>query len=66
MNLYLVTLTGNDHVLIVSSDRELASDYCLPVMSFGQWVEKVEFISVVSGDYQEGEILKHLKSSDYE
>ena len=58
MNLYLVTLTGNDHVLIVSSNKELASDYCLPAMSFGQWVESVEFISVVSGDYQEGEILK--------
>ena len=58
MNLYLVTLNGNDHVLIVSSNKELASDYCLPVMSFGQWVENVEFISAVSGDYQEGEILK--------
>ena len=57
-NLYLVTLTGDEHILIVASDKELASDYCLPVMNFGQWVEDIEFIAVVGGDYIEGEIIK--------
>lgn len=63
MNLYLViTLTGNDHVLIVSSDRELASDYCLPMMSFGQWVEKqnlyLQSVEIIKKE-------KYLKSSNY-
>ena len=57
-NLYLVTLNSNEHILIVASDKELASDYCLPVMNFGEWVEDVEFIAVVGGDYIEGEIIK--------
>ena len=57
-NLYLVTLNSDEHILIVASDKELASDYCLPVMNFGEWVEDVEFIAVVGGDHQEGEIIK--------
>lgn len=57
-NLYLVTLNSDEHILIVASDKESASDYCLSVMHFGEWIESVEFIAVVGGDYQEGEIIK--------
>jgi hypothetical protein len=57
-NLYLVTLNSNDHILIVASSEDIAGDYCLPVMHFGEWVESIEFIAVVGGDYQEGEIIK--------
>ena len=57
-NLYLVTLNSSEHVLIIASDKESANDYCLPIMNFGEWVEDVEFIAVVGGDYQEGEIIK--------
>lgn len=57
-NLYLVTLNSDTHILIVASEKNVAGDYCLPVMHFGEWVESIEFIAVVCGDYQEGEILK--------
>lgn len=57
-NIYLITLNSDEHILIVASDKELASVYCLPIMNFGEWVESIEFIAVVGGDYQEGEILK--------
>ena len=57
-NIYLITLNSDEHILIVASDKELASDYCLPIMNFGECVESIEFIAVVGGDYQEGEILK--------
>lgn len=57
-NLYLVTLNSGIRILIVASEENVAGDYCLPVMHFGEWVESIEFIAVVDGDYQEGEILK--------
>lgn len=57
-NLYLATLNSNDHILIVASSEDIAGDYCLPVMHFGEWIESIEFIAVVGGDYIEGEILK--------
>ena len=57
-NLYLVTLNSDERVLIVALDKELASDYCLPIMNFGEWVESIEFIAIVVDDYQEGEIIK--------
>lgn len=57
-NLYLVTLNSGEHILIVASEENVAGDYCLPVMSFGQWIEGIEFIAVVAGDYIEGEIIK--------
>lgn len=56
-NLYLVTLNSNIHILIAASSKDIAEDYCLPIM-FGEWVESIEFIAVVGGDYQEGEIIK--------
>lgn len=59
-NLYLVTLNSDTHILIVASDEFVAGDYCLPVMHFGEWIESIEFIAFVGGDYQEGEILKKL------
>lgn len=58
-NLYLVTLNSNDHILIAASSEDIAGDYCLPVMHFGEWIESVEFIAVVGGDYhEEDEIIK--------
>ena len=57
-NLYLATLNSNDYILIVASSEYIAGDYCLPVMHFGEWIESIEFIAVVGGDYQEGEIIK--------
>ena len=57
-NLYLVTLNSNEHILIVASEEEIAGDYCLPVMHFGEWIESIEFIAVVEGDFDEGEIIK--------
>lgn len=57
-NLYLVTLNSDTHILIAASSKDVVGDYCLPIMHFGEWVESIEFISVVGGDYQEGEILK--------
>lgn len=57
-NIYLITLNSDEHILIVASDKEVASDYCLPIMNFGEWVESIEFIAVAGGDYQEGEIIK--------
>ena len=57
-NLYLVTLNSDKHILIVASEEEIAGDYCLPVMHFGEWFESIEFIAVVEGDFEEGEIIK--------
>lgn len=57
-NLYLVTLNTDEHILIVASEEEIAGDYCLPVMHFGEWFESIEFIAVVEGDFEEGEIIK--------
>ena len=57
-NLYLVTLNSDTHILIVASEEDIAGDYCLPVMHFGEWIKSIEFIAVVVGDFQEGEILK--------
>lgn len=57
-NLYLVTLNSDTRILIIASSKDIAEDYCLPIMDFGEWVESIEFIAVVGGDYQEGEILK--------
>ena len=59
-NLYLVTLNSNEHILIVTAEEETAGDYCLPVMHFGEWIESIEFIAVVGGDFEEGEILKRF------
>lgn len=59
-NLYLATLNSDEHILIVASEENIARDYCLPAMSFGEWIESIEFIAVVDGDFQEGEILKKL------
>ena len=59
-NLYLVTLNSDAHILIVASEENVAGDYCLPVMHFGEWVESIEFIAVVGGDFEEGEILKRF------
>lgn len=59
-NLYLVTLNSNEHILIVTSKEEIAGDYCLAVMRFGEWIESIEFIAVVGGDFEEGEILKRF------
>lgn len=59
-NLYLVTLNSNEHMLIVASEESLAGDYCLPVMHFGEWIESIEFIAVVGGDFVEGEVLKRF------
>ena len=59
-NLYLVTLNSDARILIVASDENVAGDYCLPVMNFGEWVESIEFIAVVGGDFEEGEILKRF------
>ena len=57
-NLYLVTLNSGIYILVVASNRDVAGDYCLPIMNFGEWVESTEFIAVVGSDYSEGEILK--------
>lgn len=57
-NLYLVTLNSNTRILIAASSEDIAKDYCLSIMTFGEWVESIEFIAVVGGDYQEGEIIK--------
>ena len=59
-NLYLVTLNSDARILIVASDENVAGDYCLPVMNFGEWIESIEFIAVVGGDFEEGEILKRF------
>ena len=59
-NLYLVTLNSDTRILIVASEKNVAGDYCLPVMHFGEWVESIEFIAVVGGDFEEGEILKRF------
>ena len=59
-NLYLVTLNSDTRILIVASDENVAGDYCLPVMHFGEWIESIEFIAVVGGDFEEGEILKRF------
>ena len=59
-NLYLVTLNSDARILIVASEKTVASDYCLLVMNFGEWVESIEFIAVVGGDFEEGEILKRF------
>ena len=59
-NLYLVTLNSDEHILIVASEENIAGDYCLPAMHFGEWVENIEFIAVVGGDFEEGEILKRF------
>lgn len=59
-NLYLVTLNSDTRILIVASEENVAGDYCLPVMHFGEWVESIEFIAVVGGDFEEGEILKRF------
>ena len=57
-NLYLATLNSHTRILIVASDEFVAGDYCLPVMHFGEWFESIEFIAVVEGDFEEGEIIK--------
>lgn len=57
-NLYLVTLNSDTRVLIVASEENVAGDYCFAIMHLGEWIESIEFIAVVGGDYQEGEILK--------
>lgn len=59
-NLYLVTLNSDTRILIVASEKNVAGDYCLPAMHFGEWVENIEFIAVVGGDFEEGEILKRF------
>ena len=59
-NLYLVTLNSDTRILIVASDENVAGDYCLPVMHFGEWFESKEFIAEVGGDFEEGEILKRF------
>lgn len=59
-NLYLVTLNSDVRILIVASEENVAGDYCLPVMHFGEWIESIEFIAVVGGDFEEGEILKRF------
>lgn len=59
-NLYLVTLNSDTRILIVASDENVAGDYCLPVMHFGEWFESIEFIAEVGGDFEEGEILKRF------
>jgi hypothetical protein len=59
-NLYLVTLNSDTRILIVASEENAAGDYCLPVMRFGEWVESIEFIAVVGGNFEEGEILKRF------
>ena len=59
-NLYLATLNSGAHILIVASEENVAGDYCLPVMHFGEWVESIEFIAVVGGGFEEGEILKRF------
>lgn len=59
-NLYLVTLNSDARILIVASEENVAGDYCLPVMHFGEWVESIEFIAVVDSDFEEGEILKRF------
>lgn len=59
-NLYLVTLNSDTRILIVASEENVVGDYCLPVMHFGEWVESIEFIAVVGGDFEEGEILKRF------
>lgn len=59
-NLYLVTLNSDTRILIVASEENVASDYCLPVMHFGEWIESIEFIAVVGGNFEEGEILKRF------
>lgn len=59
-NLYLVTLNSDTRILIVASDENVVGDYCLPVMHFGEWIESIEFIAVVGGDFVEGEILKRF------
>lgn len=45
-NLYLVTLNSESRVLIVASSKNVAGDYCLPVMHFGEWIETIEFIAL--------------------
>lgn len=57
-NLYLVTLNSDTRILVTASNENAAGDCCWPIMHFGEWVESVEFIAVIGGDYQEGEILK--------
>lgn len=58
-NLYLVTLNSNTHILIAASSEDIAKDYCLPHMRFGEWFESIEFIVVIGDDYhEEGEIIK--------
>ena len=59
-NLYLITLNSDTRILIVASEENVAGDYCLPVMNFGEWIESIEFIAAVDDDFQEGEILKKL------
>lgn len=59
-NLYLVTLNNDTRILIVASEENVAGDYCLPIMHLGEWIESIEFIAVVGGNYQEGEILKKI------
>lgn len=59
-NLYLVTLNSDTRILIVASEENVAGDYCLAVMHLGEWIEDIEFIAVVGGNFEEGEILKRF------
>ena len=61
-NLYLVYCCDYVGKMLVAADNEdIAKDIACKGLSFGQWIDEVEFIAVVGGEYGTGKILKYFE-----
>ena len=61
-NLYLIYCCDYVGKMLVAADNEeIAQDIACTGLSFGQSIDKVEFIAVVGGEYGIGKILKYFE-----
>ena len=44
-----------------ANNEEIAKDIAYTGLDFGNWIDKVEFIAVVGGEYGMGKILKYFE-----
>lgn len=59
-NLYLV-YCDYGKMLVAADNEENAKDIARTGLNFGNWIDKVEFIAVVGGEYGIGKILKYFE-----
>ena len=59
-NLYLV-YCDYGKMLVAADNEENAKDITYTGLSFGQGIDKVEFIAVVGGEFGMGKILKYFE-----